>query len=190
MRNDRPRQILIGTLLIVPCILLTACGSTPSTGLGASAGSTPTTSIAVSPTNAANGAEAFTIEGQDAINALSCLAGGDCWATAGDDTIEHEHSGRWTAVPSPAADSLYGIDCLSANDCWAVGATKGNTPSNQIEHYDGSTWTTVSAPNDTSYPENGLDALACASAVGLLGRGVIRRPGRQRLICHSDSPPL
>lgn len=179
MRKSTPtqtRRSRVWSLLVIPAMLLTACGSTGAVSGGASPGLTPTTSVAVPPPGASKNTEAFTIKGQDAINALSCLAGGGCWATAGDDMTEQERSGRWTAVPSPAADSLYGIDCPEATDCWAVGATRAATPSNQIEHYDGSTWTAVSAPNDAIYPENGLDALACASESDCWAAGVSDDP--------------
>jgi hypothetical protein len=55
--------------------------------------------------------------------------------------ILHYDGSTWTEVPSAAPDSgvhLNAVDGVAANDIWAVGS--------QVEHWDGTAWSVVTAP--------------------------------------------
>jgi hypothetical protein len=95
------------------------------------------------------------------LNAVTCVSAGDCWAVGlsgslgdGPPLIEHYTGSRWAiaSTPDPSPGVLNGVTCASAGDCWAVGfyaystvATVARQP--LIEHYAGSSWTTVRTPN-------------------------------------------
>lgn len=71
--------------------------------------------------------------------------------------IEHWNGSGWSIVPSPdpisgqgAYDELDAIAAVSPTDIWAAGdelSSNGGGISPLFEHYNGSTWTAVSAPN-------------------------------------------
>jgi hypothetical protein len=65
--------------------------------------------------------------------------------------------GSWNIISSPnpgvGNESLYGIAAASVNDVWAVGNTQNNgvgNPQTLTEHWDGTTWSSVSSPNPGS----------------------------------------
>ena len=53
--------------------------------------------------------------------------------------------GSWKVVPSPGGGDLHGVAVVSANDVWAVG-TSGNGSASRVEHWNGTSWSLVSAP--------------------------------------------
>jgi hypothetical protein len=97
------------------------------------------------------------------LDGVVALAANNAWTvghtTGGTGTVtlvEHWNGSSWSVVPSPNANvhnSLHGIAATAANDLWAVGeATKSftdgvSTTRTLIEHWNGSTWSTVPSPN-------------------------------------------
>src|SRR5438445_6479341 len=77
----------------------------------------------------------------------------------------------WSIVnsPNPPAsqnDYLPGVTCASANDCWAVGYSVAGSLAFRtlIEHWDGTSWTTVNSANTSTTQDNVLYGVTCASA--------------------------
>jgi hypothetical protein len=138
----------------------------------------------------------------DQLSTVRCLAADDCWAVGnagpaqqnphflpiypgaiGDQgLIEHWDGTSWTitpsaAYPSPEGGYLYGLACADATDCWASGATtdsSGNASGIVMQHWDGSTWTDVSASVPDSSTPGILSSISCLGsvqcwAVGSLG---------------------
>jgi hypothetical protein len=137
------------------------------------------------------------------LSGVQCVAADDCWAVGnagpaqqnpnflpifpgavGDQgLIEHWDGASWTLTPSstepsPTGGFLYGITCVDATDCWASGATTDGTTGMAsglvMQHWDGSTWTDVSASVPDSTTPGILNSVSCVSsmqcwAVGSLG---------------------
>jgi hypothetical protein len=130
--------------------------------------------------------------GDNYLDAVSCLPGGPCWAVGNwtdsngnlHTLVESNASGSWRLQSSPDApatlptrtpdDWLTGVSCLSVADCWAVGyvetpgtvepvLTPGIPAQTLIEHYNGTSWSVVSSPNENS-SENELNAITCPAA--------------------------
>src|SRR5271157_3835120 len=146
---------------------------------------------------------AATGQAYDQLTRVTCLAADDCWAVGnagpaqqnpnflpiypgrapGDQgLIEHWDGTSWTITPSAVSPSpeggfLYGLACVDGTDCWASGSTtdsSGNAAGILMEHWNGSTWTDVSASvPDVSTPGilNGISCLSSVQcwAVGSLG---------------------
>jgi hypothetical protein len=82
--------------------------------------------------------------------------------------IEHWNGSQWSVVPSPSVASstniLYGIAAVSDSDIWAVGITvdANNVTHPLTEHYNGSSWSVVSAvdPNGGGNSLYALDAVS------------------------------
>jgi hypothetical protein len=125
--------------------------------------------------------------GQNELLAVAGSATTDVWAV-GDyndlstftvvTLIEHWNGATWSVVTSPnvmgAQDTiLKGVIAISSNNAWAVGySTTQNVYKSLIEHWDGSTWSMVTAPS-TGQPEdslNGISALA-ADDIWAVGSG-------------------
>jgi hypothetical protein len=76
----------------------------------------------------------------------------------------------WSLVTSPnrsaapGSNDLPGVTCVSASDCWAVGTSFGGVVQTIIEHWDGTSWSTVSSPNASDAPGNYLLGVTCVSA--------------------------
>lgn len=83
--------------------------------------------------------------------------------------VLHWNGTTWSAVPSPASSTfvpdLWGVAARSSTDAWIVG---GSTAPNSgmyrtlIEHWNGTSWTTVASPDRIttgSQPLNALDAV-------------------------------
>jgi hypothetical protein len=110
-----------------------------------------------------------------------CTSTSDCWAvgTVSDEDgvvpprplVEHWNGAAWSIVPTPPPPQAYryhlldGVTCVSSSDCWMVGYYRpANSSQSQTltEHWDGSSWTIVSSPNqDPDY--NYLTSVTCAS---------------------------
>ena len=111
--------------------------------------------------------------------AVAAVADDDVWAVGSTGTAEHrtlvEHwDGRtWTVVASPnpgtlvkgATNTLHSVVALSADNVWAVGYR--SDPAHVawirtlVEHWDGSSWTTVASPNLSGGQEDHLNGI-CA----------------------------
>jgi Phosphoesterase family len=69
---------------------------------------------------------------------------------------EHWNGSSWTAVPTvdPGATEnlLYSVVAVNADDAWAVGQQVGSTSPDQglVEHWDGTRWSVVPTPVETS----------------------------------------
>ncbi len=83
--------------------------------------------------------------------------------------IEHWNGSAWTVSASPnsglGANTLNAVAARAANDAWAVGTTTSanGVPQALIEHWNGSIWTVVSAPNGGPGP-NTLQAISARAA--------------------------
>lgn len=114
---------------------------------------------------------------QDTLYGVAAISGKNIWAVGysynsstylSTTLIEHWNGTAWTIVSSPNIESgssyLYGVTAISANDVWAVGYYQNPAPSTLplIEHWDGSAWSIVSAPNVSS--EDNLSGIAAISA--------------------------
>ena len=135
----------------------------------------------------------------DQLSTIDCLAADDCWAVGnagpaqqnpnflpifpgavGDQgLIEHWDGATWSVTPSAAEPSpnggyLYGLTCVDAADCWASGATTDDTGDASgllLQHWDGSTWTDMSASvPDSSSPRHAEQPLLRQLGAVLGGR--------------------
>ena len=124
---------------------------------------------------------------QNTLLGVSELPGGSTWAAGYaldanwvDQTlVEHWNGSTWSVIPSPSPGAqgniLYGVAALSDSDVWAVGvqldANGGTHP--LTEHWDGTSWTVVSAadPGGSGNALYALDAVSSGSvyAVGQTG---------------------
>ena len=94
------------------------------------------------------------------LNAVSADSAHDVWAVGASDSstlIEHWDGSSWSVVPgaNPGSNGneLWGVSAISANDAWAVGDYRDSNFNELplIEHWDGSSWSTVSSPNLSSF---------------------------------------
>jgi hypothetical protein len=137
---------------------------------------------------------AATGQAYDQLTNVTCLAADDCWAVGnagpaqqnpnflpifpgnapGDQgLIEHWDGTSWTitpsaAYPSPEGAFLYGLSCVDDTDCWASGSTtdsSGVAAGILMEHWNGATWTDVSASVPGSSAPGMLNGISCLSAV-------------------------
>ena len=119
---------------------------------------------------------------------VTCINSSDCWTVgaqeSGDATsptplIEQWKREAWSVVQAPATSGiLFSVTCTGPSSCWAAGTTvtddKQSNPLNGfIDHWDGSSWTTVStAPSGETYDQ--FNSVTCAGptdcwAVGFAG---------------------
>jgi hypothetical protein len=118
------------------------------------------------------------------LSGIACPSATDCWAVGANvpsgsqnavTLIEHFDGQSWQAVPSPNAPNfpesrLTGVGCASPQSCWAVG--EGQDPSQDptagqllLQHYDGKSWSTASAPSQQHEQQSGNGAyLECPSS--------------------------
>jgi hypothetical protein len=119
----------------------------------------------------------------NSLNAVTCVSASECWAvgtfavttsnTISQTLTEHWDGTSWTIVNSPNTSDtdnnfLNGVTCVSESDCWAAGVynlPKTTTSQTLIEHWDGTSWTIVSSPNNQVMWNNNLYGVACSSAV-------------------------
>lgn len=118
---------------------------------------------------------------QKALHVLSdvtCVTASDCWAVGNDlagnamqHHLQHWNGTSWSIVTAPTRSKdhdhqLLGVTCLSASDCWSVGyeLTTGVAWQNLIQHWNGTTWSIVSAPNTSASQHNVLSDVTCLSA--------------------------
>jgi hypothetical protein len=134
---------------------------------------------------------------QSTLVSVVCPSRSKCWAVGtaakvgGDNAtlIEKWSGGSWSIVPSPnssrSQNFLTGVSCVGRSDCWAIGATQdvsGILPA-LIAHWDGSSWSLVSAPITT---RSLLAGVTCQSS-GCWAVGSRNDGGQdQTLILHTD----
>src|SRR5262249_14807472 len=119
---------------------------------------------------------------QNFLTGVACVSASDCWAVGAyrngsmsqavfETLIEHWDGTSWSIIQSPNANAakdnrLFGVTCASTTDCWSVGQYRDSTDSSQplqtlIEHWDGTSWSIVTSPNDVA---SLLSGVACTSA--------------------------
>jgi hypothetical protein len=160
-------------MLLAAMVAAATIGGAAASGLGLTSASAAT---AAGVTNVPNSAWSLVpspnLTYEDNLNGVACVSPDDCWAVGGADTglvgqtlIEHDTGDGWGVVSSPdtsptVPNDLNGIACVSATDCWAVGEDYFGT---LIEQFNGTTWSIVTSPNETSLP-NGLNGVACVNS--------------------------
>ncbi len=125
------------------------------------------------------------------LSGVACVNAGDCWAvgnaTHPPPLIVHYTGNGWALVhtTNPSFGQLIGVTCVSAGDCWAVGNSvdDGGAGATRplIEHYTGSRWAPVAAPDPSLGPNVVLNGVACVGAgdcwaVGDSGNASLTRP--------------
>ncbi len=121
----------------------------------------------------------------DLLLGSTCANAQECWAVgaviangsgslgAWDALVEEWDGSSWQVIPAAPAtsgldDALLAVTCVSGSDCWAVGATLGGPQNNPvaslIEHWNGSTWSTVASPTPAGVAGALLSAVSCPSA--------------------------
>jgi hypothetical protein len=118
---------------------------------------------------------------RDRLTAVSADAPNDAWAVgtagAGDyqaDEVLHWDGTAWSVATPAAGMHITSIAAVSATNVWAVGtrldlATHSFVTS--IEHFDGTSWTIVTAPAPANSALNGISAASATNiwAVGQVG---------------------
>jgi hypothetical protein len=155
--------------------------------------------------------------GDNTLMEVSAGSAASAWAvgyTGGAGTfrtmVQRWNGSRWAVLPSPNVSSLdnvlSGVDTVSADDAWAVGYANRATPRglfhrSLIEHWNGSTWRVVPAPQ-AGTEDNGLWAVTALSATNVwavgnenVGRFTFRPlvqhwNGRAWTLVRVPSPPL
>jgi hypothetical protein len=136
------------------------------------------------------------------VNDVEAISTSDVWAVGvsadpsdgfpAQSLIFHWDGNVWTSVPAPAPsqeNALVGISAVASNDIWAVGRSRNGPTADYetlIEHWNGSSWTVVSSPNNGSFSRlHDVHAISAndAWAVGMYftGTGV-----QQALFEHWD----
>lgn len=113
------------------------------------------------------------------LQAVTTVAADDIWAVghvypARDGSIgtlvEHWDGSRWRMVRSPSLGErsrLYGVSASGPDDVWAVGSTEatiGASPGILVEHWDGSSWQIVDAPQFIGSELQDVTALSASDA--------------------------
>ncbi len=126
------------------------------------------------------------------LNGLDCTSSTNCWAVG---SYSGAHSGplnqalhwdgmhwRYVSTPNPSGSSraaeniLNGVACASASSCVATGYyddPDSGTALNDTLRWQGSHWTTTSAPNPAGTDDNELAAVACPTASRCLAVGYV-----------------
>jgi hypothetical protein len=113
------------------------------------------------------------------LTATNCMAAGNYLGTKNQTLIETYNGSSWSNGSGVNAGSgqsnfLNGITCVASNDCWAVGyycTTTGTCPHDNgpywqtlIEHYNGTSWSVTTSPNQSTTQDNILNGVTCASS--------------------------
>jgi hypothetical protein len=112
---------------------------------------------------------------ENSLLGVSEVGGGQAWAVGyfvdanyrQRTLVEHFDGSAWSVVqsadPGALRDVLYGVAALSDTNVWAVGGQQdsGGVFHTLVEHWDGSSWSAVSAPD----PNGGGNLLYAVSAV-------------------------
>ncbi len=139
-------------------------------------------------------------EGEAHLAGVTCLTSSDCWVVGQyyqngvtqDYTLaEHWNGTAWSGVstgsPGGTTNSLDSVSCAASNDCWAVGYEwSGSGPSVTLaEHWNGTTWSVVSSPNQGTN-SNYLYGVSCTASANCwaVGYALNLSVGFQTLIEH------
>jgi hypothetical protein len=105
------------------------------------------------------------------VSASSCIAVGEYDANPGRKPLAAKWDGSTWSLLSPASLSgasvgrLLGVSCVSSTDCTAVGDKTNIVGSKTlVEHWDGTSWSTVSSPNRFGGTQNELAGVSCVDA--------------------------
>ena len=136
------------------------------------------------------------------LTAVTCASASNCFAVGYYDNgtvyqtlIEHWNGTAWLTDPTSAntgimqRNFLNAVTCTSATDCWAVGNVEngvGAIDQTLIEHWDGTFWSVVSSPNDSTTRINFLYGVACASASNCWAVGYYDNGRYRTLMEHWD----
>lgn len=96
-----------------------------------------------------------------ALESVSATGPDDVWVAGGDTTagtnaaqpmVEHYDGSKWTVTDLPDLGNaeLYGVYAAAPDDVWATEQTPVHA-TNQLIHYDGSTWSAVAWPHPAEY---------------------------------------
>lgn len=121
-----------------------------------------------------------------ALTGVTCLSPSECWAagwyhfdTPADPLFAKWDGSSWVPYFAPhyTFGSLCDVTCISGSDCWAVGGCGPSDESVFVEHWDGTAWSIVEAP-DPEPASSRLSSISCPSptdcwAVGWTFRGGI-----------------
>jgi len=124
--------------------------------------------------------------GADPFASVAVIASNDVWAVGSANfgvstLIEHWDGAQWSVVPSPntsaGQNQLFGVSGVAANDVWAVGSYLDQaspvTGGPLVEHWDGASWSIVTAADPPSNQDQLLGVAARAAgevwAVGSQG---------------------
>ncbi len=120
---------------------------------------------AASPASSGNG---------DALASVACPSRGSCFAVGGINLgeasaglpnvlLEHWGGRRLSVVKAPDA-GLLSIACAGSRDCWATTYPPGaQVETNEIEHFNGHSWSTVKLPVSMSGGEPGISCRTSAA---------------------------
>lgn len=112
------------------------------------------------------------------LQSVTAVSASDVWAVGFHDDsqeisstlIEHWDGHVWSQVASPrfggsGGSQLFGVGAASASDVWAVGnAYSGTEFDTLIEHWDGTSWSTVASPSPGGANGSYLFAVSARSA--------------------------
>ena len=116
---------------------------------------------------------------EESLRGVAALAPNNVWAVGSRfigssqhniSVIEHFDGTKWTVVASPhfkSGDVLNGVHAISANDIYAVGSSRSDNATTMnalIEHWDGSKWSVVPAPQLPVGQGIALNSLAVISS--------------------------
>jgi len=117
--------------------------------------------------------------GDNFLTGVTCLSASSCIAVGSERTsntavlqtlVESWNGSTWSIVASPSragTSGLAGVSCLSASSCTAVGSgsTSATAASKTlVETWNGTTWSIVASPNNTTGKPNYLTAVSCVTA--------------------------
>lgn len=114
---------------------------------------------------------------ENSLLGVSAVSDSDVWAVgfaffnnSYQTLAEHWNGDSWSIVPSPSPNGAYfeGVSAVSSSNVWAVGEKNTRGGSEQyhtlIEHYNGSDWSVVPAPNPPSNRGDFLNGVSAISA--------------------------
>jgi len=201
--------LLIALAIVVPMAIFVSDASA----------ATVTWTLIASPDQSAGSPPAATA---NTLTDLAAVSANDVWAVgsynAGTSSaplaqtlVEHYDGTSWSVVSSPnqlnvnnavTSNELLAVSADSADDVWAVGTYEDLDSSDNpiaqtlVEHYDGTSWSVVSSPDDsagsppapTDNTLSGIVALSAADvwAVGSYNAGTSSAPIAQTLVEHYD----
>ena len=131
------------------------------------------------------------------LNSLTCTSSSNCWAvgyvTNGtgnvDQTLAEQYNGTsWSVVTTAnvttsEANLLNAITCTSSSNCWGVGyycnnggsgscsGGTGHSDQTLAEQYNGTSWSTVTSPDESTSVVDVLAGVTCTSSSACLAVG-------------------